>query len=206
MCSIKKIKEFKFILLNIGKANLTGFTLIELIVSTFIIGLISTIFMANYHYGGQVGKVSMEAQKLVSDIRRAQSYTLGLKEFKGIRPDGGWGVYFNKQGGNEYKYIIFADYGDGSGGSNNQKYNNDSGFDETFQTVDLSNNIEISDIKIDNASKNILHLTFEPPDPAIYICDNVGSCGNEAEIILTDVDGNTKTVLVNIFGLVDVEN
>ena len=75
--------------------NLTGFTLIELLVSIFIIAIMSSIFLVNYHATNKRSELGMVKQKLASDIRLAQNYSLSDKEYEsGKTPKGGWGGHF----------------------------------------------------------------------------------------------------------------
>lgn len=188
----------------------SGFTLMELVVSLSIIGIISGVFLANFHYANQQGKVNMAAQKLASDIRQAQGYALGQKEFEAISdfPKGGWGVYLSKIPPDDDGYYIFADYGDGSGGDPDHEYDNG----ELFNQLGLPAGVNISQIRIDGNPRNTLHITFIPPDPTVWICRNASQCatendGESAEITLIDSGGNySKKIYINIFGLVDVGN
>lgn len=183
----------------LDKKYQTGFTIVELLVSIAIIVLLSGIFLANMHYGNQQGELNMAAQKLASDIRLTQSYALGLKKFESNRPDGGWGIYFTKINPNADHYIIYAD--------KNTDHVFDS--DEEWQDIKISKGIKIIDIKKDGSNANKLYLTFEPPNPKIWICSNTNpnQCKPKAEITLSDDSGNfTKIIKVNIFGLVDVKN
>ena len=97
-----------------SRKNNCGFTLIELIVSISIIGILTVVFIADFRAAGKKGDLSAAAQQMVSDIRKVQSYTLGLKEFdpgSGLdSPDGGWGVFLTRQTPRNIFYKIFADY------------------------------------------------------------------------------------------------
>lgn len=182
--------------------NNKGFTIFELLVSTSIIIMLTALFLANYHGTGQKADLNTAAQALASDIRRAQSYALGLKEFEGSTPDGGWGVHF--QEGNNF-YIIFAD--DDSDG-----VYNDSG--DYYSQTDFSDGIRIETLLGDGgglpAGPNSQgHIVFIPPDPEISFCGGNHNCtasySEDMEIILTN-DIDYKTIYVNKFGLVDVLN
>ncbi len=164
-----------------------GFTFIELLASIFIIALISGIFLTNYHAGNRQSRLINAAQKLASDMRLAQNYALGLREFEGGFPPGGWGVHFEQGNSN---YIIFAD------GDNDQIY--DSG--EEFLTINLPDNITINSV-----AANPLDIVFLPPDPTIYFNAVNASVDVSTDIVLKDSQtGLTKTVKVNFLGLVDV--
>ena len=175
----KKITKF---IQNIG-----GFTLIELIVSIFIMVLLSSLFLTNYHSTNKRSGLSLAAQKLVADIRLMQSHSLSSFKNNGYVPNGGWGIYFNKT---TYpgKYIIFAD----DNYPNPPDYLFNPG--EEYEEIDLPFNVNLDYI---GASVSIV---FEPPESTTYINGfNSGSINIE----LVD-DESTKTVLVNFFGLVDV--
>lgn len=175
------------------KRNLKfGFTLIELLVSVFIIALITGLFLADYHSINKRQKLIVAAQKMASDIKLAQQFSLGSKKHNGSTPSEGWGVYVN--GSQDGSYIIFAD-NDGIGG-----YEYTAGLNEEFQTVNLPDGVVISSILVNGAPANEVNIVFLQPDPTTFI--NNDSAAN-AQIVLSN--GNTtKTVKVNSLGLVDV--
>jgi prepilin-type N-terminal cleavage/methylation domain-containing protein len=200
MLNFLKIKK----ICNLSFKIRPGFTLMELLVSMSIIVIVSGIFLANFHYGNQQGKVNMAAQKLASDIRLAQSYALGLKDFNGSPPDGGWGIMF-KAPAQPY-YILYADM-------NANHHISSESSEELKPYINFPEGIVIDTIIIDSNSRNFAYLTFEPPDPVVWICRNPATCnqdpsyGKELEIILTNSSGaNTASVIINSFGLVDVKN
>jgi len=186
---------FKRIIILIFKNNFSagGFTLIELLVSTFIITLMSGIFIANYHSANSRSALTLAAQKLASDIRIAQSYSLGSLVF-GVDniPQGGWGLYAADLNNS---YIIFAD--------DNGNYNYDLGEENSSQggkIINLPSGILIDSIIINSLPENYINLVFLPPDPIVYINSEISK---NAQIRLTDGSSN-KTVKVNFFGLVEV--
>ncbi len=168
------------------KNNKNGFTLLELVVSIGIIVAITTVFLVNYNGASKSSALQLEAHKLAGDIRRAQNMALGSKEFNGSMPAGGWGVYILDSG----SYIIFADNDndkiyDGTGDCDN----------ECYEKISLANNITFSSTGD--------RITFLPPEPLTYI--NGVNSGSVA-ITLIDADAaNTKSILINFLGLIDVE-
>lgn len=160
-----------------------GFTMMELMVSIFIIALISGIFLTNYHSTNKRSELILTAQKLVSDIRLMQANSLGAVELAGEVPEGGWGVHFNE---GDSDYIIFADI--------DADYTYDGG--EEYKIINLPGSITINSIDIGNS----VDIVFEPPDPTTYI--NTDPVAN-VQIELTDGD-SSKTIEVNFFGLIDV--
>ncbi len=172
--------------------NQSGFTLIETLVSISIIALISGIFIANYRGAEKRSNLNLAAQKVASDIRFAQNYALGLQEFNGSSPPGGWGVYFTAASS---QYIIFADTNAPDG---NQNYD---GASEMFRLLDLPDGITIS--LIDGASPASVSIVFDPPDPITWV---YGADDNSVDITLTEsVTGTAKTITVNFLGLIDVD-
>jgi len=163
--------------------KLAGFTVMELMVSTFIITLISGIFLANYHSTNKRSELILVAQKLVSNIRLMQVNSLGAVELANEVPEGGWGVHFNQGYSN---YIIFADI-DGD-------YIYDG--NEEYKTISLPGNIIINSIDIGNSAD----IVFAPPDPITYI--NTDPVTN-VRIELTDGE-SSKTIEVNFLGLIDM--
>lgn len=156
-----------------------GFTAVEILVSAFIIALISGLLLVNYHSTNKRSELIMAAQKLASDIRLAQSYALGSKEFNGNVPAGGWGISFYN---NASYYYFFADDGD---------FNYEAG--EKFKTVNLPEGIKSFSLP----DKDIV---FSPPNPITYINGNANS---NATIRLNDGETD-KSIEINSLGLVDV--
>ncbi len=177
-----------------------GFTLTELLVSLFIIALMTGIFLTNYRQGERQSDLILTGQLLVSDIRFAQANALGLVMYDDSIPDGGWGVYFNKN--DENKYIIFADI------DNNKLYNGDEANEEHGgRIINLPNNIEI--VKLELVQKNgseseELHIVFRPPMPKTFINDSYID-NKRAIITLREVNLEEEIkIKVNYAGLIEV--
>ena len=177
----------------------SGFTLIELIVSVTIIALVTGIFLANYSSANRRSDLTMTAQKMVTDIRTAQNYALGLTRYgtSGSTnvPVGGWGVHLDLQNYGASKYVIFAD-DDGD-----KIY--DSGEDvisKGAQVTTLPNNITINSLTTGTKAD----ITFLPPDPITTITGSTAT-SSQLDIVLKDNKTNAiKTVRVNFLGLVEV--
>jgi len=177
----------------------SGFTLIELIVSVSIIAMVTGIFLANYSSANRRSDLIMTSQKLVSDIRMAQNYALGLTRY-GLSgstnvPLGGWGIHFDLQSYGTNKYVIFAD-DNGNGVYDSGEDNISNG----AQVTSLPTNISINSL----SSGNKADITFLPPDPITTITGS-SATSSQVDIILKDSKSNTiKTVRVNFLGLAEV--
>jgi len=184
--------------MNYIKNKKNGYTLIEVLVSSAIIILISTLFLANYRGSEKKSLLNLTAQKLASDIRLAQSKSLSASSYGSVFPTGGWGIYFDKALG---EYYIFADL------NGDYAYNAGEG-DKTSGAlvVKLPENIGIDSIQygvsLENTANN-LAIDFLPPEPTVYIS---AQKYYQAKItLINQADNSTRAVLVNFFGLVDVE-
>jgi prepilin-type N-terminal cleavage/methylation domain-containing protein len=170
-----------------------GFTLVELLVSVFIIAMITGIFLVNYHSSDERQKLIMAVQQAASDIRLAQSYALGAKKFNGSIPAGGWGFHAWKWPGSSYE--IFADE-DGD-----KNYLSESA--EMYKKIILPDGIVISDVSDCSFSGSGVDIFFIPPKPDNYILWDSYEKDNVC-VIFKDSNNTTKTIQVNSFGLVDV--
>ena len=190
---IKKQNNSSFFIRHSSLEN--GFTLIELLVSVAVIAMMSAITVKGFIGARQSGELVMEAQKVVSDVRRAEGYALALKSFGGNFSNASstsvaWGVHFQK---NNVDYEVFADV------NNNGVY--ESG--ETFQSLTMSAGIKVSEI-YSGGSGNDLSVVFIPPDPKINITRSLSVA--TATIEIANANGAKKYIYLNRFGLVDVVN
>ena len=167
-----------------------------MLVSISVVVLMSGLFLADYHSANKRSALVNAAQKMASDIRLAQQFSSGAREFNGVPSAGGWGVYFNKT--TPDYYIIFADINAPAG---NKSY--DTG--EMFKQINLPAGVSIdSIIDEEDTALNAVAVTFLPPDPITYIA---ASLNKKARIALRDVNTNSvKTAEVNFLGLVEIIN
>jgi len=163
-----------------------SFTLVELLVTTGIILLISALIFPNYRAGEEELSLQRSAQKVAQDLRRVEELALSAKAYPNAPSTfkGGYGINFQI---NSTSYTLFADLDD-------QK------------DFDSGEEIEISDleekVKITGLSAIPLNVVFLSPDPEVFI-----SGGSEAQITLSFETNPTKTkiIKVNQVGLINVE-
>lgn len=176
-----------------------AFSLVELMVSLSIISILTVLFLANYRSANRRTDLTMTAQVLVTDIRYAQSNALGLVQYEGLMPEGGWGVYFSSLNSDNNQYIIFADDND------NELYDQgEANVASGGRVVKLPNNIIIDQLRLGGMPRSNANITFLPPDPKTRLRSGEHT-SHELEIVLKEtLDNTTTTVRVNFLGLVEV--
>lgn len=190
--------------MRIHANNLKGFTIIELLASVGIVALVSTIFLANYHSSNRQAVLNAAARQLASDIRLAQSYTMGLKDFNGTVSAGGWGVEFSNA---RNYYEIFAD--------NNDDQSYAAGSSEMYKKIDLPQGIETRLIycstdpaapaACSGAGNNEGFAIFLPPNPDVIIKEDGNDCKSACLVVYDTVLNAEKHIKINQLGLVSTE-
>ncbi|MDD2730767.1 MAG: prepilin-type N-terminal cleavage/methylation domain-containing protein [Candidatus Portnoybacteria bacterium] len=172
---------------NGGKA---GFTLLEVLVVIFIMGLLGSLALANFRQGEQAYNLSVAARKVVSDLRRVQNLAMSGIGQTGIEDDDieGYGICF-KRGDNSY--IIFVDI------NGNKTYQPSD--DDVQETVILPRNIKIS---ATTPNPSGLDVFFLSPDPITHL-NRFSNPGQSATVVL-EAEGTdlTKTILITSAGLI----
>lgn len=145
--------------------KVNGFTLVEVLVVIFIIGLISSILIVNWRKNEGQYRLQRTAQLIVQGIRKAQNMGLtssaipnpstGLKEI----PKGGYVVLVSRLSAENTYYKIYADFNDNE--------NLDSG--EEVEKVNLERGIIIEHIRYQpsNGQSSSTNIIFTPPDPTV---------------------------------------
>ena len=171
--------------LNARMLKCKGFTLVELLVSIFIIILMSGIIFANYRTGGQQFALQRSVNKLAQDIRRAQAMAMAAQEHSSCPASYkfGYGIYLTT--GESGHYILFADC------DNDKCY--DSG--EMVEDINFEAGVKIKTLSGDP----LLYITFTPPDPTVNITPSAPA---SIELI---IDSQSKTITVNQAGLIEIE-
>lgn len=148
-----KIKNLKF---------LSGFTLIEMMVTLGIITALSTMVLVYSRKSETVTSLIREGDHMVFELQRAQNQAmLVLQKDSDIgREVCGWGIYIDKELYEadipQDKFLLFADLCETGQSSGNGVYDND----EEVETISLLKGIEIF-------NSNISSITFIPPEPQI---------------------------------------
>lgn len=85
-------------------SNRAGFTLIELIISVAIVGVLSTIVFGNFVTENRVASVRQGANQIALDLQKMYSYALSGRLQSTERPDW-YGVAMNPAAGTSYSLV-----------------------------------------------------------------------------------------------------
>lgn len=190
------------------KYERAGLTLIELLVSLFIISFITAIFVSNYRVSNKRTDLIMSSQVVVSDIHRAQNNALGLMKYGEEVPAGGWGVNFNTQYKNQY--VIFADL-QAPGETGYRMYDSytEGDVNKGARIISFPPEIELVSLRLsetDTVPRYWANVTFLPPDPQTNIY-SLGATSTELLVNVREVrSGTIKTIKINFLGLAEVED
>lgn len=187
-----------------------GFTLIEMLISLAIFGVITGMVMANFKQGSQGDELRISSQLMASAIRRAQtaavagqttSYcVLGTNDKKlcknaGDCPSGtcatevphGYGVHFSSAAVENRKVIMFADI-DGD---------NVYSPSEAIRTDNVSSGPFVYVQTVAPTVGGMLDIVFVPPKPTIFINNNVTADGIATITVRHDNIGQQKRITIN---------
>lgn len=194
----------------------SGFTLIEVIVVIGIMAVMSAIVLANFPRFQRGAVVGREAAKLALAMRKAQSYSLGVREFNPAFNDDpfcvnipvrfpGYGVYLAMS--SPAVYTIFGD------ATCSKKYDTFP-VDETVENIIIENKAKLASLKGFNvgicssgcALDEVL-VIYLRPGPSIFLTDADGiSDYDYFEISLTSSDGSVaKAVVVRSTGQISIK-
>ena len=158
------------------KKNQKGFTLLELLMSTFIFIFITTIVLINFGAIKRSDELRIGAQILASEIRKAQNMTQTGVVTEGVTS---YGINFESE-----SYVLFAD----SDPERNKVF--DEEIDRQISSVIFKN------VTIDREGYNV---TFIPPKPIICIGETEMECNLEGNFVITlthIITGETREVVV----------
>jgi prepilin-type N-terminal cleavage/methylation domain-containing protein len=179
-----------------------GFTLIELVVVTGIIALISSLVLANNSRFGGVVLLQNLAYDIALSIRQAQQFGISVQSFQG-NFGAAYGMHFqlSPATGNTV-YVLFADAVDRNG-----LY--DTG--EFVQSTTVSQGYRIADLCVTPPSSaevcglTSIDITFQRPEPDAYIRSALVSGLNEsARIRVSSPRGDVKEITIEANGQIAV--
>lgn len=218
------MKFFSFTNLNNSKKK--GFTIIELLVVIFIVGVISSLVMFNYKSFRSDVSVENLAQDIGLAVRRAQVYAVSTKGADNTNFPS-YGVHFNIPGstdilGTEKAFVLFADLPDYPVIGQYDQSSTTCGVvnpsavsqDECMEIIKITTQDKITalcDDKVcyDGTNDPSVDIVFTRPNTEAEFCFRVGSsaCSNPSNIrIKVESVGKTERY-INVWntGLISVK-
>jgi len=171
-----------------------GFSLIELMVVSTIIGILSVTVIFNFRGSGNRTALIQARQQFMSDLRRAQSMATSSTRVGGqVRC--GFGVYYVDSS----LYGIYTGPESQTTDCSAENKNYEVGRDSVYQGISLvSGNIEFL--------SSFPDIFFEPPDPKTYIDNMTGPSVDPIVIVLRIIGGrcpdDCSSVVVSPVGLI----
>src|SRR3989344_5457759 len=164
-----------------------GFTLIELMVSIAIVGILASIVVANTRFGERQQALAQTAQKLALDLRKAQNSALA----PGAETDCIYGLKIDS----DSSYFIYKRSDSECQNDGQYKYVNGSA--SKTETILLNKNIKF--ITVLNKE-----VAFEAPEPIVHIDGASTTASLEIELF-SSVNNTTKKVVINRLGQMEIQ-
>ena len=190
-----------------------GFTLIELIVVTGIIVVVSTLVLSsNARFGGAILLENL-AYDVGLSVRKAQVYGIAVRRFGSGDFSAGYGVHFDRAV--PATYVLFADtYPSGTGDG---IYEPDQS--ELVESLTMLQGFRIADLCAtlggnpeESCGMNTVDIVFKRPEPDAFISVNgVSGIANpaalheRARILLESPRGDQVSVIVEATGQIAVQ-
>jgi len=218
------MKQFFIKKVPINKSS--GFSLPEILVSVFIIAIITSVVVFNQ--GDFNDRISLKsaADDLELQIREAQVYSISVREFQPSTNEftSSYGVHFNLDSttGSNNSYLFFADRGTQNGIYGGTIACLTGGANECIRRLTLTRNNTISDVCaiLSDSSERCfsgghverVDVVFSRPDPSAKISffnlsgspvtypNHLG-----AKIVVRSPKGNTNQVYVYVTGQLSVQ-
>lgn len=188
---LKYIKNKSFLF---SSEDVTGFTLVELVVIIGIIGFMSSVMLSGQRSGEDQRKLNIDSQKLVQNIRKAQTYAMSAKKSDCAgNPTTPYGISLNS--GSPANYLLAADC------NNNKIY--DAGTDILVSTIPLADSRINS---VSPSSGGFLEIFFVPPIPKTYI-NTLTAESTNGTITLCGLRRMSlcKSIIINMRGTVSTQ-
>lgn len=194
-----------------------GVTLIEIILVLLIIVLFSSIVIVNFPQMQARNNLTRSAYKMAQDLRKTLDLSLSgatLKDGTAEIKISGYGVFFDADSAKNEQYLVYADNCPVTAGLD-QKYRSSYAIDvggagclsgdRVLETNRFEKGVYIQSFT--TIPGNSVSVDFTPPNPTTKISDSGDMTYGSFEIVLSlkQYPTITKKVLVNKFGLVEVE-
>jgi prepilin-type N-terminal cleavage/methylation domain-containing protein len=181
-----------------------AFTLTEVLVVIFIVGLLSTILVVNWRNNEKAYLVQRTAQEIAQNFRTVQDMALAGKIFGSgtgpcfSSPCYSYGINFDTSKKNNY--INFGDR------NNNNTYQEPPS-DLSIETITIDSNVEI--YSLSPVLGNFLNIVFSVPDGFVTINNNSGITSAVIKIRKVGTTctqkRNCKTITITKTGEINIE-
>jgi len=184
-----------------------GFTLVELLVVTGIMTVLSSIVLANNAKFGGVISLRNLAYDIALTIREAQTYGISVRKFGSGSGSFGFGYGIHVRTASPTSYIMFADVdGEGHYGGCETEATC-----ELAQSFTIGRGFSISDLCVtpsggtETCGQEKLDIVFRRPEPDAEIRTNDGQTLNErGRIEIISPRGDIASVLVEATGQISI--
>lgn len=183
-----------------------GFSLVELLVTVFIVALLSSIAIVNFGDIKEQLALKRAAHQLIQDLRRAQEMAVSPRKSGKCSPlllEKGYGIYIDIPADNK-GYKLYADTADD--GSSSFEWGYYTPADCVIETIYIQEKGVIIQ-QITNTDGGVkVSVNFTSPNPTTkikWIADGM----DEVEIVLAleAKPSKTKTVVVNKAGMIAID-
>jgi len=177
-----------------------GFTIIELLVTIFIIAVLSSIAMINFGDIREELALRRTAHQLMQDLRKAQEMAVSPKASEKCPQARGYGIYVDIPSSNT-NYKLYADTTNEGG---EWEYYNTT--DCVIETISIQEKgVIIKQILNTEGGVQKVSINYAPPNPNTKI-KWIASNMDEVDIVLAleKNPSKTETVIVNKAGMIAV--
>jgi prepilin-type N-terminal cleavage/methylation domain-containing protein len=190
-----------------NKKILSGFTLVELLVTLTIFSIMTGIVLYNQQNFNNTIFLNNLAHDIALTARQAQTYGINVKEFAEGAGFRSYGISFNKSFNKNF--VLFADnpFPSTNGIFDNISFTCPNDDSECVDNFIIKNSNYIKSLCDEsNCDLDSLDITFVRPNPDALIKVN-GSATNHpyAKIIVASENGNTKSIIIRSTGQIYVE-
>lgn len=192
---------------------LTGFTIIELIVTVSIFLVVSSIVLVSYPDFSQRMALNRTVQEIALTFRKAQSFALAVRGFESQFP--GYGVRFDLAD-SDRTFILFADFpivgaedflGDQRyGGADSGEKAEEFYIQTSARITRLCKNRQEDGVSWESCALNNVEAVYTRPDPIIALrADGDAQGVSNLGVEISSLRGVTKTIVIWGTGQITIE-